>query len=181
MRFWLASQLRFLCRRELYARIATGRHLPVAIITIPLVLLFTSDAVSKGGTPVARKDPKKVQGLVNDLRERLAIPEEVTVTVVDANALLVSVELPRDGRSAFRLAFEADFLDQLDDDELRAVVAHELGHVWIYTHHPYLQTERLANQIAMRVVSRESLQKVYGKVWERAGTKGNLAGFLGEQ
>ena len=49
------------------------------------------------------------------------------------------------------------------------MVAHELGHVWIYTHHPYLQTEQLANQIAMRVVSRESLDSVYGKVWADAG------------
>jgi len=52
--------------------------------------------------------------------------------------------------------------------------------VWIFTHHPYLQTEELANQIAMRAVSRASLERVYAKVWERGGTKGDLARFLGE-
>ena len=64
--------------------------------------------------------------------------------------------------------------------ELRAVVAHELGHVWIFTHHPYLQTERLANSIAMRVVSRQNLEKIYDKVWQRGGTKGDIVQFLGQ-
>jgi predicted Zn-dependent protease len=67
----------------------------------------------------------------------------------------------------------------LTPDELEAAIAHELGHVWVFTHHPYLQTEELANQIAMRAVSRESLERVYGKVWERGGMKGDLVRFLG--
>jgi hypothetical protein len=49
----------------------------------------------------------------------------------------------------------------------------------VFTHHPYLQTERLANQIAMRVVSRGSLAGVYRKLWERGGVKGDLQAFLG--
>jgi predicted Zn-dependent protease len=89
------------------------------------------------------------------------------------------VESSKDRDDAFLLTFENGFLDGLDDEELIAVVAHELGHVWIFTHHPYLQTEQLANEIAMRVVSRESLRRVYEKVWERGGTKGDLARFLG--
>jgi hypothetical protein len=51
--------------------------------------------------------------------------------------------------------------------------------VWIYTHHPYLQTEQLANRIAMRVVARETLAEVYGKVWGATAMDGNLASFLG--
>ena len=74
----------------------------------------------------------------------------------------------------------ASFLDALNDEELEAAVAHELGHVWIFTHHPFLQTEELANKIAMRAVTRETLQRVYAKVWERGGTKGDLAWFLGD-
>jgi hypothetical protein len=31
----------------------------------------------------------------------------------------------------------------------------------------------------MRVVSRETLERVYGKVWERSGAKGDLVRFLG--
>jgi hypothetical protein len=53
-----------------------------------------------------------------------------------------------------------------------------MGHVWIFTHHPYLQTEQLANRIAMRLVSRENLQQVYEKVWKN-GAKGDLGRFLG--
>ena len=59
------------------------------------------------------------------------------------------------------------------------ILAHELGHVWVSTHHPYLQTERLANSIAMRVVSRDSLERVYEKMWARDGRKGDLLAFLG--
>ena len=80
----------------------------------------------------------------------------------------------KDRDRGFTATFEAGFLDSLNDDELGAVIAHELGHVWIFTHHPYLQTEELANEIALRVVSRESLDEVYEKVWKRTGTKGDL-------
>jgi hypothetical protein len=48
----------------------------------------------------------------------------------------------------------------------------------VFTHHPYLQTEKLANQIAMRVVARDSLVSVYHKLWEHGGTKGDLESFL---
>jgi hypothetical protein len=60
----------------------------------------------------------------------------------------------------------------LKDDELRAAVAHELGHVWIYTHHPFLQTERLANSVGLRVVDRESFEKMYSKLWTYEGASG---------
>ena len=49
----------------------------------------------------------------------------------------------------------------------------------MFTHHPYLQTEQLANQVAMRVVSRDTLQRVYTKVWAHSGSKGDLIHFLG--
>ena len=76
------------------------------------------------------------------------------------------------------LSLDRNFLDTLDDSELTAAIAHELGHVWIFTHHPYLQTELLANQIAMKVVTRESLEKVYQRVWKDKGTKGDIEEFL---
>ena len=79
------------------------------------------------------------------------------------------------------MTFEERFLTSVDQDELKAIVAHELGHVWIFTHHPYLQTERLANTVAMRAVPRASLERVYSKVWEHQGTKGDLALFLGPE
>jgi hypothetical protein len=131
----------------------------------------TSAGSMKVVSLVARE--RQIQDLVDDFRTRLAIPDVVVVSIVPANKLIVSVERLKD-RNGFTASFEAGFLDSLNDDELRAVIAHELGHVWIFTHHPYLQTEELANEIALRVVSRESLDGIYEKVWKRVGTKGDL-------
>ena len=138
--------------------------------------LLISAGAGAGVTP--EQHVTRIQKVVDDLKSRLSIAAQVTVTIVPENARLVSVEPA--GRGTFSLTVEAGFADALDDDELGAVIAHELGHVWIFTHHPFLHTERLANDVAMRVVTRESLQKVYGKVWERAGAKGDLAQFLGQ-
>jgi len=121
----------------------------------------------------------KLQAIVSDLQSRLLITSPIVVSIVPSNTLMMSVEAPTDTRDTFLLSVEAGFLDTLTDDELEAAVAHELGHVWIFTHHPFLQTEELANRIAMRAVRRESLERVYAKVWARGGTKGDLAWFLG--
>ena len=122
-----------------------------------------------------------LQELVNGLKTQLGIGAVVSVSVVTTNTLLVSVQ-PVDGHpGTFRMAFEQRFLAALDQDELKAIVAHELGHVWIFTHHPYLQTERLANAVAVRAVPRASLEQVYSKVWARQGTKGDLSRFLGPE
>jgi hypothetical protein len=150
-----------------------------AFITVMAVLgSFDSNPIN-----AAERAPaitSQVQLIVDELKGHLSIPSEVIVSVVENNPLLVSVEPTSSDRRRFVMSFEEGFLTQLDDTDLRAVIAHELGHVWIFTHHPYLQTERLANTVAMRVVSRESLERVYGKVWERGGAKGNLVHFLGQ-
>jgi len=122
-----------------------------------------------------------LQELVDDLKTQLGIDVAVSAAIVSGNRLLVSVQPVDDAPATFRMEFEERFLPALDQDELKAVIAHEFGHVWIYTHHPYLQTERLANTVAMRAVPRASLVRVYGKVWEHQGTKGDLARFLGPE
>ena len=122
---------------------------------------------------------ERVQVIVDRLRGELGIAHRVTVAVLPQVALVVSVEAPGERDRPFQLAIEDRFLARLNDAELDAALAHELGHVWLFTHHPYLQTERLANEIAMRVVTRESLASVYQKLWEHGATKGDLATFLG--
>ena len=119
-----------------------------------------------------------LQGTIDALKVQLDLPIEVTAEIVRENPLFVSVA-PVTGQSRFVMSFQESFLDGLNADELRAIVAHELGHVWIFTHHPYLQTEALANQIAQRLVKRADLVQVYEKVWSRLGTKGDLARFVG--
>jgi hypothetical protein len=146
--------------------------------------LLVALSVVTPGSVAAERAPagaleQKLQVLVSELRARLSIPEPVVVSIVPSEKLMMSVKAPAEAESPFLLAIDATFLETLTDDELEAAIAHELGHVWVFTHHPYLQTEELANQIAMRAVSRESLERVYGKVWERGGTKGDLVRFLG--
>lgn len=123
----------------------------------------------------------ELQAVANQLRVRLDIFERVDVTLVENNPLVLSVET-RSGRSGpFVISVDEAFIETLTAAEVEAALAHELGHVWIYTHHPYLQTEKLANDIAMRVVSRSTLEPVYEKVWKRTGIKGNLAEFIGQE
>jgi hypothetical protein len=129
---------------------------------------------SEEAAAVTAAESRRVQDLVDAMRLELAVSHEVSVELVAANPLKASVEPVSGAAGTFRLSIEQSFLEQLTSVELRAVIAHELGHVWIYTHHPYLQTEQLANQIALRVVSRESLDRVYGKVWPDAAAQGSL-------
>jgi hypothetical protein len=139
--------------------------------------------IGLAGTMDARelRSLQALQELVNSLKAQLGIDAIVSAAIVPTNSLLVSVH-PVDGGSAtFQLSFEERFLTGLDEDDLKAIIAHELGHVWIFTHHPYLQTERLANTVAMRAVPRESLERVYSKLWERDGTKRDLGRFLGPE
>ena len=117
---------------------------------------------------------RRLQTVIDGMRERLAIIDTVSVTLVPSNRLVVSVERHRDRAAGFVLSMEDGFVAQLSDAELEAVVAHELGHVWISTHHPYLQTEEGANEIALRVIDRRTLSEVYEKVWARVGERGSL-------
>lgn len=129
---------------------------------------------SKTSAPVTRVSVERVQQIVDRIREELAIPDVVTASLVERNRLIVSVARAADRSQGFELLLESRFIDQLSADELEAVVAHELGHVWIFTHHPFLQTEEGANSVALKMVNRKTLEDVYTKVWTRAGRRGSL-------
>jgi hypothetical protein len=125
-------------------------------------------------------DRELVQRVVDESRGRLSIPQQVRVVIVPENALMVSVQRDPEHDGAFLLSFEEPFLKMSSEADIRAVVAHELGHVWIFTHHPFLQTEQLANEIAMRIVTREGLESVYENVRKRAGGSIDLTRSLGD-
>lgn len=129
--------------------------------------------------PVAQ-DPPNILSLreavareiVNHLRGELSIRNEVDIVLVRYHPLVFFVE-PEDARKLrFRLSMEAAFLLQLDDEELLAALAHEMGHVWIFTNFPFLHTEMLANTIGQRVAPRRSFERIYTKLWAYERTTG---------
>jgi hypothetical protein len=157
--------------------VQSSRRLFLAVLCLP-VFVFGLAVQMNASEPASTV---VLQELVDGLKSQFGIDAVVSASIVTNNGLLVSVQ-PVDGNPGmFRLEFDERFLPSLDQDELKAVIAHELGHVWIYTHHPYLQTERLANTVAMRVVPRASLERAYSKVWQHQGTKGDLVRFLGPE
>ena len=150
--------------------------LPVCV----LVCTMSAPWPARGADELEIEQAARVQHVVDELKTRLDIPQAVSVSIVERNPLMASVGRDATDASLFVVSFEAGFLDQLSDDELQAAVAHELGHVWIFTHFPFLQTEQLANQIAMRVVSRDSLVPVYSQVFERIRLDGDVNKFVPE-
>ena len=148
-----------------------------ALVCLPAIAIILAVQLDASGPP----GTVALQEVVNGLKTELGIDSVVSAAIVRTNSLLVSVQPVDADSGAFRMEFDERFLTSVDRDELKAIVAHELGHVWIYTHHPYLQTERGANTVALRAVPRASLERVYWKVWEHQGTKGDLARFLGPE
>jgi len=146
-------------------------------VVLPLCLLLVQPAVEAGDYGTITH----LQDITDNLRHRMEIQERVVVTVVDHNPLVMSVETLGGRSGPFVITADRDFIGSLNADELSAALAHELGHVWIYTHHPYLQTERLANDIALRVTSPDVMPPLYEKVWRRLGIKGNLADYISLQ
>src|SRR3990172_7048266 len=149
--------------------------LSIVLLLIPALADPLTAEELVGKSPVEQK----IHSMVEDFSDRLGITSRITVAIVPTNSRLASVASIAAETGAFQISFEAGFLRTLDDRELRAAVAHELGHVWIFTHFPYLQTESLANQQALQLVSRSDLARVYEKVWQWSGKKGNLEKFLG--
>jgi hypothetical protein len=141
--------------------------------------LVVSTAVSASATVASDRRSRQLQRILDRVKERLGLDYPVTLEIVARNRHLISVEPLKDGKRTFLVRIEERMLTLLGSDELEAALAHELGHVWVFTHHPYLQTEQLANDVAMRVVSRDSLARVYDKVWKAGAEKGDLATFLG--
>jgi hypothetical protein len=151
----------------------------VAFLYLPALLLVRFGCLHAGPQATPSPNVDRISAIMNELRSQLQMSQDVHVTVA-TNDRMVSVE--RVGKlGMYIMCFDEHFLADLDSDELRAAIAHELGHVWIFSHHPYLQTEALANEIAMKAVTRESLEKVYKKLWTRLGTSGNLDDLLGPE
>jgi hypothetical protein len=157
-------------------------HLGVVLLLwlLPLRLEFMPEvSIDWISRDTGRTEIAALQEVADDLRTRLQINEQVHVELVDRNPLVMSVETLAGRTGPFVITVDRDFIHDLNTEETEAAIAHELGHVWIYTHAPFVQTERLANDIAMRVINRSAFEPVYEKVWSRTGIRGNLIEFLG--
>ena len=147
-------------------------------VCLALSLAVASVSAADNKAPVAAPTiAGQIQAVTDALRLKLEVPQVVTVALVPKNPLMASVEPAKEGEG-FVITIEEPFAGKLTADEMKGVLAHELGHVWIYTHHPFLQTEAQANRVAMRLVTRETLEQVYEKVW-KDGVKGDPIRFFG--
>ena len=146
----------------------------VSVYLLLLVMTAAGGMAEGDGGP----DVRRLDGIIQGFRAELGISVQVLASIVEEDQYLVSVRRSPTAQDTFVIQFEENFLGRLSEEEVRAVIAHELGHVWIFTHHPYLQTEALANQKALAVVRRGNLVRVYEKVWRRGGQKGSLEDFL---
>jgi hypothetical protein len=157
------------------------RSMKVVPVFLPvLLILFANSAKGRGKPSTA----DALQAVVSELEALMQMSQRVRVSIVPSEAKMVSVQRVRDtsaGAEVFEIRLDQAFFDSLNPEEVRAALAHELGHVWISSHHPYLQTEALANEIAMRAVTRESLEKIYAKLWLHLGTTGNVEELLGSE
>jgi len=139
-----------------------------------LFLAFAGTQVAAPSAETQSDEIQRIQAIIDEFSARLEIAGRVSVLVVNQDKRLVSVRRSNDRKDIFLLCFDQSFLTALTEEEIRAAIAHEFGHIWIFTHHPYLQTEDLANRTAMQLVSRESLEKVYTKVTQFGGKKQDL-------
>jgi len=149
------------------------RNYPMLRVWIALSLML----IVQANGAAERHSTKKIKSIVAELKKQLGISEEIEVIVVEKNNLIVSVQPIKD-RGVYQISFERAFLNTLDDPDLHAVIAHELGHVWIFTHHPYLQTEDLANSIAFKAVNQDAMDRVYEKVRSRQRVDSNLSAYM---
>jgi hypothetical protein len=147
-----------------------------------LILLwycFPSHARSEDSVATSGGNAGHLAQIVQELCTRLELKDHVEIHIDETNAKMVSSEPMPGAIPGYRISFDRQFLENLTDEEIVAAIAHELGHVWIFTHHPYLQTEALANNVALRVVDRETMKNLYSKLWSHTGTAGNIDELLG--
>src|SRR5262245_7554596 len=85
---------------------------PASMMWVLVLLCFPYVGHARGrgdDTPTAPRDSKWIQGIVDDFRQQLGVPQKVDVQIVEKNALLVSVAPVDDHVSAFTLSIEESF------------------------------------------------------------------------
>jgi len=84
---------------------------------LSLVLIIQANATSERTRSVY--NAKRIKGLIEELKKQMAIPQEIEPVFVPKNELIVSVQPVRERPGVYQISFEEDFLNTLDDGELR--------------------------------------------------------------
>jgi hypothetical protein len=150
-------------------------------VFLPILFLLLGNRGLAEQTREEEETIKTIQSTISVLESRLQMSQHIEVSIVPVEARMLSVQRIHSvsgSSDLFLMNLDRTFLQSLTQEELTAALAHELGHVWIFSHHPFLQTEALANEIAMKAVSRDALKTLYGKLWLHLGATGDLADVL---
>jgi hypothetical protein len=153
-------------------RLRRHRILWTRLALVSAFVLLNAVPISRDLFDIVALRTARAGEIVNQLRAALQIDSDVQVAAVTYHPLVFSVEPLDKSKDHFVISMEINFLLKLDDEELHAALAHELGHVWIFKHFPFLQTERLANSIGLRVVPRENFEALYMKLWRYESAAG---------
>jgi len=157
-----------------HCTVSTYRVLAI-VLTLSYPLL-TAQAKPETGAAMRLE---QLEATAAELAAAMGLNQPIQVAVVPDNKRVVSVEALSSPEDGYQILIEQSFLETLDSEECVAALAHELGHVWIYSHFPFLHTEALANEIAMRAVPRKSMAALYSKLWAYNGVAGKLEDLLG--
>src|SRR5688572_9638910 len=140
-----------------------------------LLVLF---APPVDGKPAQHHDPSRLAAIARRLGAELGVQIDIQVVVAKKNDRMVSVERASLKRDTFTVTFDRNFLSGLDQGEITAALAHEIGHIWIFCHFPYVHTEVLANEIALTLVDRIDLESLYRKLRDHLGASETVEEFL---
>src|SRR5689334_5931874 len=122
--------------RRLRQSLLIGLPLMLVAVLLPRKAHAKKPGNGKPARPAATHSllkKQRVQSVIDRIRQELSIQDPVTVTFVELNELVVSVVRAVDRTEGFEMSLERRFVNGLTDAELEAVIAHELGHVWIST------------------------------------------------
>ena len=99
----------------------------MVLFYLPALFLVRFGSLLAGPQATPSPNVDRISTIINELRTQLQMSQDVHVTVAP-NDRMVSVERVSDV-GMFIMCFDEQFLADLDSDELRAAIAHELGHV----------------------------------------------------
>src|SRR5262249_43881757 len=114
------------------------RSRKVVVVFLPVIFLFFANRILAEQTLPQKEMIKRIQAITTQLESRLQMTQEIEVSIVPVEARMLSVQRNRNASGTgelFLITLDRTFVEGLTEKELTAALAHELGHVWIFSHH----------------------------------------------